>query len=313
MGKPLVSYVLTAYNIENYIQESVKCAFEQTYENLEIVLSDDCSTDGTFEIMKKMAENYNGPHKIILNRNEQNMGISQHMSKCYIELASGEIIIAAHGDDISFPNRTNVTVKYLQENPDVMQVGCGAVVVDKNLNALPRAYQKDASVLDVKTFDFNKMGHVSVGFSGFRKSVMSTFGFLNGDCPTEDDLIGFRALLMGKVWFVPDIMVKYRKHETSNSNPEFFDRFPLEKILKQQNDDMKKAVKKGLITQEEMDRKYDELYKGMIIRKRYREYFAKRTIYSLFKFIMPNDISFRSKIAYIKQHIIYIINKGRVK
>ena len=103
MEKPLVSYVLTAYNIEDFIEESVKCAFAQDYENLEIGLSDDCSSDNTFQIMKKMAEKYDGPHRIILNRNEHNMGISQHMSKCYIELANGEIIIVAHGDDISLP------------------------------------------------------------------------------------------------------------------------------------------------------------------------------------------------------------------
>ena len=68
--------------------------------------------------MKKMAEEYDGPHKIILNRNEHNMGISQHMSKCYIELANGEIIIAAHGDDISLPNRTSKEVDFLLNNPD---------------------------------------------------------------------------------------------------------------------------------------------------------------------------------------------------
>ena len=58
MEKPLVSYVLTTYNIESFIEESVKCAFEQDYENLEIILSDDCSSDHTFDIMKKMGGNY---------------------------------------------------------------------------------------------------------------------------------------------------------------------------------------------------------------------------------------------------------------
>lgn len=75
MSNPLVSYVLTAYNVEEFIEESVKCAFSQTYENLEIILSDDCSTDNTFNIMKKMADEYDGPHKIVLNRNEKNLGI----------------------------------------------------------------------------------------------------------------------------------------------------------------------------------------------------------------------------------------------
>ena len=54
---------------------------------------------------------------------------------------------------------------------------------------------------------------------------------------------------------------------------------------------------------------YSELYKGMIIRKRYRYYFARRTVSSLLKLIKPNDISFRTKLSYIKQHILYILSK----
>ena len=83
MDRPLISYVVTTYNIEKYVEESVKCAFAQTYSPLEIVLSDDCSTDQTFEIMKRMADEYQGPHKIVLNRNVKNMGITKHMNKAY--------------------------------------------------------------------------------------------------------------------------------------------------------------------------------------------------------------------------------------
>lgn len=138
---------------------------------------------------------------------------------------------------------------------------------------------------------------------------MSEFGYLNEECPTEDELITFRALLMGKNGFLPQVSTYYRKHETSSSNPEFFNKFPLEKILEQQNDDMEKAVKMGLITEKQKQNKYEELYKNMIIRKRYRNYFKSRTVLSLFQLILPNDIRFKAKISYIKQHILYLINK----
>lgn len=308
MEKPLVSYVLTAYNIEDFIEESVKCAFAQDYENLEIVLSDDCSSDNTFQIMKRMAEEYTGPHKIILNRNEKNMGISQHMSKCYIELANGEIIIAAHGDDISLPNRTSKEVKFLINNPDYTAVSMGIVFTDESGEPV-NSEHSSATVKEFHSYDFISGGNIPAPSRAFRKSVMTTFGPLNEDCPTEDELITFRALMLGKNGFLPEVSTYYRKHEGSNSNPEFFDRFPLEKILKQQNDDMEKAVELGLITQEQKEAKYDELYKGMIIRKRYRYYFARRTLSSLLKLIKPNDISFRTKLSYIKQHILYKINK----
>ncbi|MCK5536618.1 MAG: glycosyltransferase, partial [Bacteroidales bacterium] len=61
--KPLISFTLFAYNQEKYIQEAVEGALSQTYSPLEIVISDDCSTDRTFEIIKELTEDYSGPHK----------------------------------------------------------------------------------------------------------------------------------------------------------------------------------------------------------------------------------------------------------
>ena len=142
----------------------------------------------------------------------------------------------------------------------------------------------------------------------FYKKVMTTFGPLNDDCPTEDELITFRALMLGKNALLTQVGVYYRKHKGSNSNPEFFDRFPLEKILKQQNDDMLKAIELGLITEEQRAQKYRELEKAMHIRKRYRKYFADRNVKNLMALIKPHDVDLRAKLHYIKEHIL---NKGK--
>ena len=50
--RPLVTFALFAYNQEKYIREAVEGAFSQTYQRMEIILSDDCSTDSTFDILK---------------------------------------------------------------------------------------------------------------------------------------------------------------------------------------------------------------------------------------------------------------------
>ena len=302
MAKPLVSYVLTAYNIEDFIEESVKCAFAQTYENLEIILSDDHSTDKTFDIMKQMAQEYQGPHKVMLNRNEQNLGITKHMNKCYLELAQGEIIVAAHGDDISTPKRTAVSVEFLQTYPDYTAVSMSMKAVDENGQRLTTNLH-DAVVAEEKHYDFTTGGNIPAPSRAFYKKVMTTFGPLNDDCPTEDELITFRALMLGKNALLPQICVYYRKHKGSNSNPEFFARFPLEKILKQQNDDMLKAIEMGLISEEQRIQKYRQLEKAMYIRKRYRKYFADRSLKNLMALIKPNDISLRIKLHYIKEHL----------
>lgn len=303
MNKPLISYVVTAYNIENYIAESIECAFAQTYSPLQIVLSDDCSTDRTFEIMQSMTQNYTGPHLITLNRNERNLGITEHMNKAYMELAQGEIIIAAHGDDLSKPERTELSYKYLKEYPNVTALSFSIQAVDENGNNLT---SHSAIVDRVHFYDFKGGANIPAPSRAFYKNVMSVFGPLNKECPTEDELISFRALLLGENAFFPEVMVKYRKHSGSSSNPENFEKFPLDKILEQQNDDMKKAIQMGLITETEKENKYRQLEQMTQIRKKYRVYFSSRKIQDLFKLVIYDKVPFKLKLHYIKEHLEYL-------
>src|SRR4051794_34557301 len=103
--RPAVTFFVMTYNQSRFVREAVQGALAQTYQPLEILFSDDCSTDGTFEIIQETVKNYSGPHTIVLNRNERNLGVSEHLNKI-VALANGELIIAADGDDVSNPHRT---------------------------------------------------------------------------------------------------------------------------------------------------------------------------------------------------------------
>ena len=103
---PLVTFALFAYNQEKYIREAVEGALAQTYEPLEIIISDDCSTDHTLDIIVEIISKYNGPHKIFLNKNSRNLGLAEHVNKV-VSLSSGDLIVAGSGDDISYPFRTS--------------------------------------------------------------------------------------------------------------------------------------------------------------------------------------------------------------
>ncbi len=307
MGNPLVSFVVPAFNCGSFIKDAIERAFKQDYSPLEIVLSDDCSTDNTFEIMKDMARQYKGPHKILLNQNEKNLGITKHMNKLFLELAHGEIIVVAHGDDISEPNRTQVQVNYLMKHPDCMQVASSAIVCDSVMRPLSAYLQKQIQVKEERTYSLNTGGHVSMPSSAFRRKVMEFFGPMNDDCPTEDDPVGFRALLLGKIALIPDILIHYRKHEGSMSNPKKFIQFPLDKIYEQNLIDMTKCLKDGRISRNEFDEVKERLYEGKERRKVYRQYFANRTFNSLWKLLTYPKMTLRLRLAYIRQHIEYML------
>ncbi|MDP2083917.1 MAG: glycosyltransferase family A protein [Gemmobacter sp.] len=115
--RPLVTFALFAYNQENYIREAVEGAFSQTYSPLEIILSDDCSSDRTFEIMEEMAREYQGPHLLKVRTASKNAGIGAHVN-LVAGLSQGEIIVFAAGDDVSLPHRTVELLMAFRNTPN---------------------------------------------------------------------------------------------------------------------------------------------------------------------------------------------------
>ena len=83
MPAPRLSLVVMSYRQEAYIADTVASAFASDYPDLEIVLTDDASPDGTFQIMREMAAAYRGPHRIVLNRNAQNLGLIGHVNHLF--------------------------------------------------------------------------------------------------------------------------------------------------------------------------------------------------------------------------------------
>ena len=89
---PLATLCVFFYNQEDYVEDTIRGALSQTYTNLEIILSDDCSTDNTYSTIEKTIAGYKGPHTIVVNRNKKNMGLVPHVNKVLFELSHGDYI-----------------------------------------------------------------------------------------------------------------------------------------------------------------------------------------------------------------------------
>ena len=127
---PLVTFALFAYNQEEYIREAVEGAFSQTYEPLEIILSDDCSSDRTFEIMQEMVATYEGPHKIRERQSPKNRGTLGHLLDVANECC-GKYFVVAAGDDISVPARVELIVANFTSDT-VAAISSDDIVIDKD-------------------------------------------------------------------------------------------------------------------------------------------------------------------------------------
>ena len=197
-NKPLVSLCITCYNQAEYIRESVQSAFEQTYSPLEIVISDDCSTDGTDKIIEEMIAIYNGPHKVLFNRNETNLYVCKNYEKAF-RLAHGELLITGAGDDISLPNRVERIVKaWLDSGREATYITHAFIAIDKNGHEL-----YTGGPWEVRT----QLGATTA----YSSNIVKLFG----DIPFtpdiyEDGIFSLRAFALGSVVSLREPLSKWR-------------------------------------------------------------------------------------------------------
>ncbi|MEN9913141.1 MAG: hypothetical protein RLY66_549 [Candidatus Parcubacteria bacterium] len=120
MKTPIVSVILPVYNGENYLREGVKSILGQSFEDFELIVIDDGSTDGSATILNDFTD-----PRIIRVRHEKNRGVTKTLNEG-IALARGEFIVRADADDISLSNRIEKQVAFMRDNPHVSISGSGA-------------------------------------------------------------------------------------------------------------------------------------------------------------------------------------------
>jgi glycosyltransferase involved in cell wall biosynthesis len=217
--RPLIAFIVFSYRQEKFVGESVAGAFSQTYSPLEIILSDDCSPDATYDVMKGMAESYRGPHRIVLNRNPQNLGVGGHLNHV-VGLTRAELLVGSAGDDVSMPNRVErVFEAGWARVPTLGSIYSAARIIDHAGQQLPQALAYALPQHSLSAVEAAR--RIKVGVPGcthaFRKELFELFGPLPLNVVNEDEVLAFRSLLVGGICHVPDPLVCYRRHEKNIS------------------------------------------------------------------------------------------------
>jgi len=233
--RPLVSFCLITYNQEPYVEEAVDAALSQTYSPLEIIISDDASTDATFaRIQRRLAER-SATGRVVLNRNPVNLGLAEHVNLLTHRLAHGDLIALAAGDDISAPDRITRSVEFLSRHPDVMAVSTALTSIDEKGCEIPPVFPQPTATTVYSMVDYlaTPSLHVNGPSRTFRRAVAATFGPLAKGCPTEDSTYLLRCFLMGRVALLDTPLVKYRTHQGNMSAPHNIHRLSVDRITSQ--------------------------------------------------------------------------------
>lgn len=215
---PRASLVLLAFNQERYIEGGIRSALDQDYGNLEIVISDDCSTDSTFEIAREIVGNYSGPHDVVLNRTVSNRGVVEHFYEA-IGLCTGQYIVGAAADDLSLPNRVTVVVEHF------LRTGADAVfsnwnVIDEHGRIIREGRPPEDRVIDLdRYFPTQNVRQITGVTSAFAKHVFEAIPQPGAKCELEDLYFTLMLHLRSRrVEAIDEALVLYRRHSAAVSH-----------------------------------------------------------------------------------------------
>ncbi|NIJ41636.1 glycosyltransferase involved in cell wall biosynthesis [Parvibaculum indicum] len=237
-NRPLVTFVVFAYNQEKYICEAVEGAFAQRYSPLEIILSDDCSSDRTFEIMEEMAEAYKGPHKVRVRRNAFNLGTALHVQSAFV-VSTGKLFVVAAGDDISIDNRVSVLVDaWVSAGSPEGAVHSGRELFrnDQTIKTVPANHHRYSDIV----LDGYAHGYwlpAAAPTCAYTRGVFERFAPLIGGSIIEDAPLQLRAALLGTLLPCDEALVRTRLHDDNSgtgydiSQPARWNRFIQSKVI----------------------------------------------------------------------------------
>jgi glycosyltransferase involved in cell wall biosynthesis len=231
---PALTLAFCCYNFERFVAEAVEGAFAQAFRPLEVVISDDHSPDATWakivETVMRLGGFPSSPDhqwqrpdfcgtvrleaqdglSLVLNRNENNLGLALHENKLF-ELSSGEWIAFQAGDDVSKPNRMTLVAELVAKDPGIRCIECGAQAVKADGSPYPIPEKFLRNQARGKKLQQRLPSILGAG-AVYHRDVYFKFGPLAPFVANEDHVLPLRAALLGQIVSSPVVTVLYRKH-----------------------------------------------------------------------------------------------------
>jgi len=213
---PLISVIMPCYNAGKFLREAIESILNQSYTHFELLAINDGSTDSTLQILEEYAAK---DSRIRVITNEENIKLIRTLNKG-IDLAQGEYIARMDADDISLPNRFEVELDYLLQNPEVDIVSCAWNNISENGEFIREEKLTNGSAVSslYASFFYVAINHPSLlgKTSVFKDNKFSTEDIA---LHTEDSELWGRLLIQGyKIVNIDDVLFHYRINPNSVSH-----------------------------------------------------------------------------------------------
>ncbi|WNC30715.1 glycosyltransferase family 2 protein [Thermosynechococcus sp. PKX82] len=204
-----ISIAMATYNGEKYLQEQLDSFLNQTRLPDELVVSDDCSTDSTMQILHDFAKN--APFEVKIYQNEHNLGYARNFENA-LKLTSGDIIFLSDQDDIWFSEKIEFIINFAQQNTEYL------------------LYMNDAEIClaDGNSTKLTQLGQIlSLGFSekeftyGCCMAIRRHLKYLALPIPkfhAHDTWLNRLSNILEVKKVIPSVLQLYRRHGENTSN-----------------------------------------------------------------------------------------------
>lgn len=207
---PIISVIMPVYNGEKYLHIAIESILNQSYDNFELIIFNDNSTDTSKEIILSYSTN---DSRIVFVDKQKNVGPATLRNEG-IDISKGEFIALLDADDIAMPTRLEKQLKIMQANPKIGV--CGSWFTN---------FGQDVKTKVVKHPEFHDKIKVSFlidctignSTSFFRKNILEGVRYNNEYVPVEDFYFWSQLIIKTQFYIIQESLVNYRIHENNIS------------------------------------------------------------------------------------------------
>jgi hypothetical protein len=215
MGEPKVTYALFAYQQAAFVRAAVLSALSQDFDDMEILISEDGSSDDTRAEIERALESHPRGSQVVRLYQDKNQGLAACID-ALMSRARGSLIVAAAGDDVSLPHRTRKLWEAYAQSPDeVMGVFSNAWVIDREDRRERLFYPESETPFGARatpTEGALQFFSILGAAHAWSRRTFDVFGPMPPGALSEDNVIPFRERLLGRIAYVPEPVVEYRVH-----------------------------------------------------------------------------------------------------
>lgn len=212
LSKPMVSVVMPVFNALPWLSEAIDSVLSQTYTNFEFVIVDDCSSDGSLDLLREYEKQDNRVKLIV---NEKNLGVAGSLNRGVAQ-SSGVYIARMDADDVSYPERFYYQVNYMQDNPGCVVVGSWIDRLRKNGSKKLKKFPEDSDALKLLLMFECCFSHPAVMM---RRSALLSLPFVYDErfSSAQDYELWSRLQYCGDFCCLQTSLLMYRELDTSVS------------------------------------------------------------------------------------------------